>query len=563
MLYGTLKQTNPAHGGRRWDDIRLLYAGGWELIEHASRYLIRAKDETEADFDRRKQLASYVGYFGQVVDFLAGATFFEPLTVTPVGSDPAPDEDFYAEFSRDTDRLGNTFSGLMKLALTEALLLRTAWIACDFPTADAGTELVSRADEDRLGLRRGYAYVEPGELVVDWSEDRNCRLRWVITKRVVTERETPDATRDTYREVFRIWTLDGTGTAQRAVCTTYQTKALKLGKDGQEPEKPRDDDELEQVSQTRTAFRSIPFARLTLPHGLWVGNRVGPLALEHFRRRSNLAASLDRGLVEIPVAKLAPEIGGMGEAIASEAAQDPYRGSDPVGQFQRRGYVVLGSQDDLKFVGPSGKAYEAARADLAELRDEIYRTVTAMALAAPQSAASMTRSGQSKREDRTATEVVLSSLAQASRVAALDVYRIVSEARGEAVEWETHGLSRFNLSDVDAAIAQAIEVRDIDIPSPTFKSHYLTKIAKTLLPDADVETQEAISDEITEGVESQGHELEAVGEMLNGATEADDDPEPESQPGRGRAGADPQSTPGRDSSGRSAGPPGRQGRSRR
>lgn len=562
MLYGTLKQYHPAHGKSRWEDIRLLYAGGWELIDHAKRLLIPAKDESPADFDRRQKLASYVGYFGQVVDFLAGATFFEALSLTPTGSSELPD-DYWEEFDRNADRDGLTFSGLMCRALTEALLLKTAWIACDFPSLAAGTVLTSRADEEKLGLTRGYAYLEPSELILDWQEDAGRQLRWLVTHRVVCDRESPEAKRDAYREVFRVWTLGGQGDTRRAVCTTYETRPLKLAGDQGEPEKPRPDDELTQSSVVRTAFRSIPFARLTLPDGMWVGNRVGPLALEHFRRRSNLAASLDRGLVEIPVANLAPEIGGMGEALPSEAAMDPGRGSDPVSQFNRRGYVVLGDKDKLSFVGPSGKAYESARADLAELRDEIYRTVTAMALASPQSAAAMTRSGNSKREDRTATEVVLGTLAARVRIAALEVYRIIAEARGEDVEWETHGLSRFNLTDIAESVTQALDVAGLDIPSPTFKARYLTKIATTLVQDADVETREKIREEIEANAESMGHETDAVAEMLNGDTEAEDDAGPESQPGREGAGANPQSTPGRDISGRSDGPPRRQGQRRR
>lgn len=548
MLYGTLAQTNPGYDAKLWDRIRLLYRGGWEIAGRAREVLKKAPNETTKAYEYRLSLASYVGYFGHVTNYLAGALFWEPVSVVPNSESSIPDEEFYEEFSRNADRRETSFSSLMKLACVEALLVKTAWLAVDLPPGTE-SEVASRADEDALGLRRAYCYLEPAENVLDWEEDDDGRLTLVVIKRRITKRTAIEQARGGYRDEFRVWELTESG----ARFSLYRSRDYKAD------ETPDAKDALTLVEQRPTSFNVLPYARLTLPDGLWVGNQVGPLALEHFKRRSDLAGSVSSSLVEIPVVSLAPEIGGMGEAMPSELAQDPHRGDDPIAQHKARGYMVLGEHDRFEFVGPKGAVHQAARDELSDLRDEIYRTVTAMALALNQTGAAVGRSGQSKREDRIATEIVLEAIAHEVKKAAICVYRLIADAREETdVEWEAHGVENFNLAATGESVTEAIDVIDIDIPSKTFKSKYLSQLAIGLVRNLDPETQATIRDEIEKGVEEQGHAADALAAMTAQLPtgEDDDNGPPSSKPagaGRTPPGANPPGIPRGNRGGDAAG----------
>ena len=120
ITYGVLSQSHGEYNAELWWKLQLLYRGGFEFLEHADQFLHRAPNEPEERYRHRIQEASYICYFGQIVDYLAGALFHEKLQVLPSsgkgGADEIgalPDETFYREFAKDADRCGMPFSGLM------------------------------------------------------------------------------------------------------------------------------------------------------------------------------------------------------------------------------------------------------------------------------------------------------------------------------------------------------------------------------------------------------------------------------------------------------------------
>jgi hypothetical protein len=252
-----------------------------------------------------------------------------------------------------------------------------------------------------------------------------------------------------------------------------------------------------------TTFRRIPLLPLEMPPGLWVGNKLGCLAREHFQRRSALNAAENKSLFAIPFIKLGPEISAPGEALPSEAQQNPNRGRDPRGEFNRRGYVVLGKDDDIGFAEPDGKAYELVERQLEKLVDEMFRVVHQMAASVSATTTALGRAAASKVEDRNATEVVLGAYGALVRDFAKRVYDCIGTARSEHVVWTPHGLDKFELEDRDGIVKEALAVDSIAIPSPTFKKMYKTKLAFALLGNVPPETQDVIKGEIEDGVEAE------------------------------------------------------------
>ena len=519
LTYGALARTHAEYDAELWRKIRLLYRGGFELLDHASEYLNRTPNEPQDRYLHRLKEASYICYFGQIVDYLVGALFYEKLQVLPAGESgnaPAPpDEAFWRAFAKDADRCGTPAAGLLAQAITTALLLRRAWVAVDLPEFDATVELPNRAAEERLGLNRAYAFEFPAEEVINWHRDSDGKLQWVVTQWREIDRSSPFAPVTEYRARFKVW-LRESGVVS---WTTFETGPHKLSGDDQ----PREEEPLSLVDEGTTTFHEIPLVEIELPWGLWAGNKIGPLALEHFRARSDLRGSLSRSLVEIPVVHLAPEIPGVGEALPAQRVQRTDRGDDPVGQYERQGYMVLGHQEKLEFAGPSGNGFEVADRGLTTLRDEMYRTVTAMSLSLSNTASAIGRSGESKREDRSATEIVLDALGELVRRAAVRVYDVVAGGRGDSVVWEAQGLSTFNVAARGELVEEAERVLPLSVPSATFRKEYLTRVALSLTPNAAPETKAQIQKEIASGVQEQDELARLMQQRASVVSEQDED----------------------------------------
>lgn len=531
MLYGILNARNPdAEVDCKFlQELQDLYEGGYSILRRASAYLPRFTDESDQRYKERCQLTSYISYLGQIVDSYAAHLFGQELVIQPAADADNPDTpgvlpdvDYYTTLAANVDLKGTRFVNLVRCAFSTALVKRRAYVAIDFPALEDMP--ANLADEDALGAARGYAFEVPNEMMMDWCYDQIVRVRkpiskdskdtvdfevgrfkWVILKRCRDDRDSPDSMRGMVVEEFKIWRRDDDGSV---IWERYETPPFDPTK-----QCPKDTDDLPLVASGKTSFREIPIVELCLPHGLWIGNKVGPLNREHYRRRSALIAAQQMGLYEIPTVFLGSEMGAPGGAVPSEISTDASRGDDPVAQLHARGFMALGAQDKFEFVGPSGSAFKITSDQLEGLVDEIFRTAHQMAASISSTANAVGRSGASKAEDRNSTQIILGAYGAIARTFALRIYQVISEARGEDVVWTAHGLDRFELYDRTEVLAEALQVDAIPIPSRTFKVAYLTQVAQRLVPNLPAETQQTIQREIDKGTQAEV----SLNQAMNGA----------------------------------------------
>lgn len=519
LPYKTLSTLNPQCAPALWERIRLLYKGGYELKGQVSQFIVQGPNETAEAFTYRLNRTSYIAYFGQIIDYLVAALFEEALHVTPAGDDSnpdtpgeVPDKLFYPAFAKDCDRNGTTLAMMMRAVITTALLLKRGYISVDMPQAP---EAITRYEESKLGAGRGYCWEEQPESLIDWGIGPDGEWTWAILQRRVCEREAPWSDRSTYRERFKIWLMQ----AGCAECMTLETEPINVDS------KPADALMLRVIQQpVRTSFTKIPIVKLELPDGLWAGNKIGPLAEEILQRRSDLFGAIGQSLQEIGYIKLGPEVPGFGQPLPSEVQQDPHRGDNLLEKWKAKGFVPIGYQDEIGFASPKTQAYTVAQGGVTELRDEMYRTVTAMSMSLDSTASVVGRSGESKREDRAATEKVLLALGEYVRKAAIDVYTIISIARGETVIWRAFGLSKFNLEQRVDLTTEALQLESIPIPSETFQTEYKTSLAFALLPSASPETKAVIQKEIQAGIKESEKTKDLLSKMAETFTKEPSEP---------------------------------------
>ncbi len=528
MRYGTLRQRNPAYTGERWEELADLYVGGYPLVEKASRYMPKFVGESRERYRERLSAASYLAYMGQIADYFVASLFSQELTLTQAAdaADPttpgAPpsDDGFWEAFAHDADLRGTPLVKLLREVFATALVKGKGLVVVDLPSrAQAPPNL---AEEEESGAMRGYAFEAAPEELIDWEPDDHGGFAWAILHRQIVRRTTPIDSRDRIVEEFKVWTMNG----EHAAWELFRTAPYKPN------EQPKDEDDVPRAGGGTTTFRQIPIIELAVPAGLWVGNKLGVLAREHFQRRSALNAAENKSLFAVPYVKLGPEVTAPGSAMPSEVQQNPNRGRDPRGEFNRKGYVVLGKDDDIGFAEPVGAAYELVDKQLEKLVDEMFRVVHQMASSVSATKQALARAAASKAEDRHATEIVLAAYGALVRDLAKRVYDCLSAARGESVVWTAHGLDKYELEDRDGILKEALALDAISIPSATFQKTYKTKIALALVGNCPPETQDVIREEIEHGVDEQGV-LDAHAHGEGEAPEDDGERDREEGPRRG------------------------------
>ncbi len=492
--YSTLSKVHATYGEGNFEELNDLYCGGYSILSRAGNYLPRVVGEHPKRYKERLEHASYIPYFGEIIDFFVSNLFNQDLTVTPPsdGEDPEtpgkmPDEKYYSQFYRNADRIGTPFADVVKAAFRESIIYSKGIISVDFPSVENNT--ITKADEDKLGLADAYVCCHETSELINWKKDSFGNFEWLILKFTddITEALSEECI---LKDTFKIWKMTDGFAEWVEYSITYPKK---------QPPKPTDD--LLSTNGGITPFRNIPIIVLEIPSGLWVGNKIGPLAKEHFRRRSALHSSENKSMMAVPVAALGSETGEFGGALPSEAQSNPNRGNDPIGQFQNEGYVVTGKEDLLYYMEPSGNCYQIIGREISELRDEMFRVVHQMSQGVTTSGGgAIRRSGLSKIKDSEATVIILGEYGRIVRRFAEKIYKTISEARKEDVSWTGRGLDTFEIDSRQEVIDEATKIDLISIPSKTFKTEYKTQLALQIIGNTHASIQQAIRDEINEGV---------------------------------------------------------------
>lgn len=501
VRYDVLCTTHPTYDRKLIVELNDLYKGGYTMMRKADDYLVRLCGETDERFEERKQLATYQNHFGQIVDQFASDVFAKSLMVTPASdaanpATPGTDtkDEFYTNFAKNADGKGTTFDCVMKDALTTALKHKRAAIMVDAPRSDVVP--INRAEEEKQGLGLLYIYELDLLTLIDWEVgDDDDTLLWIMIRKAESKRINPLRGRDTINESFTLWGMnEGVAEWVRYAVTYEKAKP------------PKPDDLVPAVDRGSTKFDRIPLFCMELPDGLWVGNKIGPNALEYFRRRSSLVGSENRNLVAIPFFSMGPEVGAPGGEMPSEVQQKSSRSRGMYDKLHQMGYIPIGSGDEIGFAEPSGACHAQVATELKEVRDEMFAVNHQMAASVRPTTTALGRSGLSKQKDQEATEKVLASLGTTVRETSVELFDFIAKTRGDNVKWTPHGLDNYETVDRESLLEEAVSMDQVAIPSKTFHILQKTDVANKLTPQATPQERDVMRKEIVEGVGAE-HEI--------------------------------------------------------
>jgi hypothetical protein len=489
---------------------QLLYKGGYDIQKQAKLFLKKHPIETAQQYEERVRGAAYFPFISQFVDNVSAALFSDDLKMRD-GMQGQTDDGYqsddlesstetldpvYADFAVNCDLKNTSYHNWEKDRFTEALYQTLVYIGADFPAND--TTPVSKKDEEEQGTSQPYTFTLDPHCVINWKfrDDDEQKLEWCVLEYDIPIEPSPliEPKHQLYWNVLRM---------QDDVCVWdgYQSPILDITKI------PQPKDLMSDQGTTPTSFKEINVQVRKLPPGLHIGNKLGPLAEEHYSRRSHLVASENKTLGSLMVVKLGPEISAPGEALPADI---PNKGRGIRQDLMNKGFTVVGSDDDVKCVESLGTSHKFVSEELNHVVETMHQVVNQMALSAQTNTKALGRSGDSKQEDRHALETLLTAYARYVKDWATELYTMIANARAETIDWMPEGLDTFveeprqELIQELTALAPQGNVLQL-LPSPTLHVKYLTRLGFNLVGDVTDDEAQTIKDELKESIMSGEH----------------------------------------------------------
>jgi hypothetical protein len=451
----TINREHPEYIARKamWKQYKDLYAGGEQLRENASEYLVRRHKEPGEVYQERLSRVFYENYVGSIVDWYSATLMRREPVLLFEGTDTAAKE-FFNGFAEDCDLNGTTLTEFFRQQFVQTLVCGSSYIAVDFPRSNRPA--TTRAEEDALGRSRAYLMNYGPDEVINWNYDHTGTLDWAVVRTSclqqskVTDAKWERETRWIYyeRERFQVYRKAGDG---------KQIELLDEGRHG--------------LAQ----LRRVPLFQMRVSDGLWLMNKAALLQLEHFNKSNALSWALTMGLFATPV-------------VYSEREWNQIVGESY--------YIQLGPEDRFGWTEPEGKVYQIAADNLVRLKDEIYRVCYQMGQAGGPNTGGLQQSGLSKQRDFSITQEVLRAYGDAVKDTMKQVLRAIAGARQDGVSVDVSGLDEFDIGDFSNELDDAKKLLDLGIGSETLKKQVFKKLAFKYLCDVRQEIKNQVAEEI-------------------------------------------------------------------
>lgn len=453
MKIKLLRMRHPEYQAKTLEETRALYEGGDTWRKLASRFIVQQELEPFEVYSKRLDAALYVPHAGALCDILTAFLFSEAPTVEGAPSD------WWSTWSNDVDREGTPLAWWLRSLFLDAMIGGRAWTWVNLPAVPDGGYPDLKAQEAAGGLN-AYLVALRAEHVTCWGRDAQGRL-WVV---IEDEIETRDDVAQEPSRTLRWRCVDATQ------IRTWTWKPTS------EKQKPEDDDEADEGPVVTHGYGRTPVLELKLPKGLWAMGKLRDPAIALLRGRNGLSWALDRGAHPLLV-------------LYSDKSAKPTMGA---GYF-----LAMGKDDKAGYAEPSGVTYQLLADDLARLREDLYRVVQQMAVAADSNATAAKQSGASKDNDWKAAEIVLAAYAELALAHLRAVLGLVAQVRGEnGDEIAVSGLNGWQVEELSAWLEQAAQSVDARQLSRTFRKLVAKREATKLLTEARPEDLAKVLQEI-------------------------------------------------------------------
>ncbi len=472
-----IESTNPDYDPARITLAEDLYYGGKRfdanIKDQGQRvgYIPKGPLEKDKAYENRLRFTFYVNYCSQIINTMTSIIFRKSneMHISTDNSDNLPDN--LQALVADADGQHKHLADVVKDALTKALLCERGYILVDLPRRVEGAESI--ADEEAAGTLRPLARSIDPIQVKDWSYGVDQALDWVLIEYEESTRPRPTDER-VEKKYWLVYT--------REEWAKYEE--VKGGARGSETA-------IVMTAQGPHSFGQVPLVVLKLPADYCVMDRIRSPLLALFRIQNDLANALRKNAHEVPVFKL------------MDTNQSPVVGDGMA--------IMLSAPDneDMKWSGPSGQANNMIAQFIDFLKNELYRIVNQLALAANVTPGAALQSGESKMRDFLPLQLLCEALAKYAKTALLEVLRLAGRGVGIEKEFSISGaFDDYAVDDVKYVLEsmQLASTVGLEWESPTFKKHMHNRIASAMLSGVDPGTRTIIENEIAKAVDKQAKE---------------------------------------------------------
>lgn len=455
----TIKQLTTAHAhhsahAAEWGILARLVEGGLAVSLQDKQTLLRHPDNRpESLKKKRAEVAHFSSLLGGLVIKLQSQVMRSPGVYTPYapGTQRISDDAVWGEFLQRATHEGQSFHECLSLALQYGLSTGTGYLQCDtIPTPEAR----NRAEQREMGGDRPFVIVRPQTAVLDWQID-HAGYKFAKIHTTETLRDTWKSV-PTYCHRYQIYQRTPEGRVTSQEWRTIPKEA------GTQTSTPGEDDKIEQVAEEQEIFHILtpsgaifqfPLIPLRIPPALAVGTQLYEIYAQFFTQKAaiNYASlvSLWRQLIFENVTDDAQ----IAEAIGNGSGDGFWWGLP-------KGVKALWLETDT-----AGLEFALKYADA--LKAEMYDQISQIAISAAATYQGLSRSGESKKEDRRAADILLETYGSVVRSAAHKVLACAAIARGEQIDWVVQGFNKYDSDGILDDIAEFIAANPI-VNSPTF-----------------------------------------------------------------------------------------------
>ncbi len=489
VLVSVLEQRHPEYKGDAYSRNYALFRGGDDLLNEAmlERLLHKGANEPVLRYRARKAAAYYENHCSGLVGQLRAWLFSVKPNETSKPEQEKLDP-FWAKFQGNCDRKGSTLHQFRAGRIQEAMLCQRAWTLIDLPRrpqlaeGEPATGPVTRADEEKSGLLDAYLVELPTDQVINWERDADGELVYVIVRDVAILQPTWQGKRGLETISWTIWE---TGTWERYVWT--QSKP---------GEKPGRGAKATRIDGGPHSFGVVPIIEECLADPFFLLGHTWSLLVAKFNDDNALEWAMRQGLYPPLILKATA-----GSDMAS-------------GKIAQTGYGwTIGEKEDAFYLQPAVEAFAYGLDRVRYLKDEVFRVMHQMALAANADAGTLGRSGDSKRSDKEATEIVLQEFSQFEVKGRASTLRMIALARADKIEWDVAPVPKFSITNTQERLDQVLTGGTLGIKSKTFEKERQKEGVRTLLPDLPEEKLKEIDAEIESEVDAdpEGYRSEVPG----------------------------------------------------
>lgn len=471
VTFKQLNLTNSKYNKNHLDKLECLYLGNEHIAKRTDLFFKAQPNEHPDVFKARCDNVYYTNYFAMIIRHYKQSLFHKGFTVNHDSKDA-----FYDQIITNCDLRETTLQNFTQDVFANALIYGKSYVGFDFPK-----------DSDQAYLKH-----IKNECLIDWAKDEYGKFTLAVVKSVFCQRLSITDVSQTETTRFEVWEKRN----QDVFCEIYEISYPKT-------KKPSDDSEVPLIESIQTTFSDIPIVTLNLKQDC-IGSNIFSPCCRHFQGTSTLLMSQNSSLNSVKYIKQGPSV----SETEIYDIDDEARGRKQLEALEanRKNFIVLNSNDDVGYLEPRGNTFEIVYNQLNDLVDEIFRLAQLSSLSIASTSSSVARSGQSKVAD-------LSNTAKALRAQGLIVRNFVSKLlkqiaseRQDEVSFEVSGLDDFESDTIDKFSKLIPIVESIDMHSDTYNKQLRNKISKLTFDNLSPELEKQISEEISVGIDNNGHE---------------------------------------------------------